>query len=338
VHRLGRHPLGAARDDTLGAVEVRSCRRKLARADRGSPTCVTCNESSWLGLLSFTRRSSHAAAMHTHHSAGASSCTVGQWRSDARQASTGVTCIFSWLGLLSFTRRSYHAAAKCAHHTAGASYITGGQWRSARRKGTKLDRRLSILVIVLFAMETSPAVHTASSSSDCLGAVLLQATLASTMLLAVRCAASLSSIGTAHVLTAPTSSMERTLAIGSLGRHGAALELASIATSVRGAEVRGAFSRPLGTALVLAPPATTMRCAAACAAYSRLGASVVMAPLASAMVNAVWCSTNLGHLGAANVLATLASTMRHAELRGGSSSFEATLVVAYADSPTQLRR
>jgi hypothetical protein len=87
-------------DDTLGAVGVRSCRRKLARTDRGSPTCVTCNESSWLGLLSFTRRSSHAAAMHTHHSAGASSCTVGQWRSDARQASTGVTCIFSWLGLV----------------------------------------------------------------------------------------------------------------------------------------------------------------------------------------------------------------------------------------------
>ena len=128
--RAGPHPRSALRQRHV------VCRwsQKLtwARTDRGSPPCVTCNESNLRGWASPrsrgvppTRRRCTHTTQRGHPPARADSCVLTR-----RPTSTGVTCIFSWLGLLSFTRRSYHAAAMYAHHTAWASTSTGGQWRS----------------------------------------------------------------------------------------------------------------------------------------------------------------------------------------------------------------
>ena len=62
-------------------------------------------------------------------------------------------------------------------------------------------------IVGQLALETQPAGHTAWSSSDCLGAALLLASLATSMRLAMLCAATLSPLGAAHVLAPPAASM-----------------------------------------------------------------------------------------------------------------------------------
>jgi hypothetical protein len=62
--------------------------------------------------------------------------------------------------------------------------------RGLGRLGLAMLLRCIVLRIVgLLALETQPAVHTAGSSSDCLGAALVLAALAASMRLAVRCSA-----------------------------------------------------------------------------------------------------------------------------------------------------
>jgi hypothetical protein len=117
-------------------------------------------------------------------------------------------------------------------------------------------------IVGLLALETQQAIHTAGSSSDCLGTALLLAALASAMRLAMLRAASLSCLGAAHVLAAS-------------------------APAVRNAVLRVALSSS-EAALMLAPLASAMRLAGARVASSRLEAALLLAALAPAMRPAVW--------------------------------------------------
>jgi hypothetical protein len=79
-------------------------------------------------------------------------------------------------------------------------------WFGAPGSG-KLLRCALLRIVGLLARETQPAVHTAGSSNDWLGAALLLAALAASMRDTVLRAAALSSLGAAHVLAAPAAPM-----------------------------------------------------------------------------------------------------------------------------------
>jgi hypothetical protein len=144
-----------------------------------------------------------------------------------------------------------------------------------------------LCIVGLLALETWPAVHTAGSFGDCLGAALLVAAPAAPMRLTVRRAASLGGLGATHVLAAPAPTMHVTELLASSSSSEAALLLAPPAASMRDVVRRAASFSSLKAAILLAPPATPMRLAGTRVAYGGLGTALLLAPFSPAMRNAV---------------------------------------------------